>query len=774
MFVQVYGAALVVIVSSLVLGHAICAIGGDQQRWWAAPAVGLGALIVLAGAAIKLPGKGVTAASLVALCDLTAIAFLLRRRGLTLRIRDGFWRGGLVVGGLPLLAASLLFIANGRVGLQGVTLDNDTDYHLLWAETLRSSRMAGLWGISNGYPLGPHSVVATLGSATGIPVDLGFAGLLLGIVVITALTAGQLMPAERLWRRAVVGLLGSLAYLAASYYGEGAFKETIMGALLLGFVIHLEQVQMGWSEARPAIRWRMLVPGVFLVAGAVYTYSYPALAWFAGASGIWLAAEIARHPAVMRERISRLQLSKAGPRIAAIVLIAVIVLLPIAGQALSFFRHVGTSPSGGGAIPTSALGNLIHPLSAFEMLGLWPSSDFRIRPHGAFYGSALPAFALAVALYGAWCSIRRRSLLLPSAVLACAVLWWISHRSQSPYVTAKALAIGAPVTMGLSLRALLTTERTRTAVLGARLAAAAVFCGFAAYSSYLELRNEPVQAPEATRELASFHRTIGAAPVLFLGDDQFVGWQLRPAAVTSLSAITPSVGEPAARPSKPWVAGKALDFDSVEPGALDRFPYVITGSGSYSSQAPSNFELVASARLYELWKRIGRTSPRQVLEASGEPGAVLNCNSSLGRKLHASSGYASVISKPFTITGPALLPGKSAIWGLALPKGQWAISIQYRSNFTVDLSAQNKVWRMPAYLGTLGPFFRVGTVRGNGAKTPVPLTIKVSRPSFLTGSGDILFGYLATIAATRVPDDRRIVALKHACGQYVDWYRLAR
>jgi hypothetical protein len=77
---------------------------------------------------------------------------------------------------------------------------------------------------------------------------------------------------------------------------------------------------------------------------------------------------------------------------------------------------------------------------------------------------------------------------------------------------------------------------------------------------------------------------------------------------------------------------------------------------------------------------------------------------------------------------------------------------------------------MPAYQGRNGPFFAVGEVTGHGVHAPVTVTVKAERPSILTGEliTDVT---IYQLAATRVPDTRRIVPLKDACGKYVDWYR---
>lgn len=765
MFVQAYGAAALIVLVSVVLGRAICAFAG-AERWWAAPAVGLAALIIVAAVAIKLPGNAATAAVVIVMIVSVAAGYLLRAG----RLRPVWTDVAVIIA--PALGASLPFLASGRVGLPGVSLLNDTANHLIWAESLRSARMASLWGLGNGYPLGPHSVVATLGTATGMQLDMAFTGLLISVVPITALVAAGVLERAALWRRVVAALLCSLPYLIAAYYGEGAFKETIMAALLLAFVLHLEQVSQRWSEAPIARRWRLALPAGTLIAGAIYTYSYVGIAWFGLCLTLWIAAETALHPSVALRWISRRRLTAAAPWVVGTIVVAVALLLPVAGQTVTFFRQFGISPSSIGTI-SAPKANLAGPLSPYETLGVWWSSDFRFVPVNSFHAGELGALALAVLLYGLLWSLRRRQLIMPAALSACLVIWWLSSRTGSPYVAAKALVIPAPLILAVGLRGLLARRKGPLGMRALAVSIAVAFCAVAAYSSYQVLRNEPVEAPEAGQELATFHPVIGDSSVLFLGDDDYSPWQLRPAAVASLSPNTHSLDLAGARPTKPWVYGQALDFDSVLPADLDRFSFVVTSKSPYASQAPANFRLLGGTRLYQLWQRTGPTSARQVLEPSGAPGAVLDCRSRLGRKLRAARGIASVMATPVTAPGPGLLAGASASVAIALPTGVWELSIQYVSSFAVDLSSQGRHWTMPAYLGRLGPFFSVGAVAGEGVGSPVTLAVHARRPSFLTGSGDNLFTGIQAIAATRIPDSRRIVPLSRACGQYVDWYRLS-
>ncbi len=678
---------------------------------------------------------------------------------------------------LALAGASILFVANGRIGLPGPSLDDDTAYHLLRAEALRSARMEKLWGpmaaYGNGYPLGPHSLVATVGTATASPLDLAFTGLLLATVSITALVGSGVIGREALWRRTVVGLVCALGYLLASYYAEGAFKETIMALLVLGFAVHLEQASARWKAVTGIARWWLAAPAVLLAVGGLYTYSYVAVAWFGLTLAVWGAAVALLRPGRVRSWLTARRWTGETSWAAGVVALGVITVLPILGGLIDFFRSSGISASGAFAIPVNNLGNLYHRLSPYEAFGIWTSPDFRLFPANIFHAGELSALAVLVFVYGLIWSLRRGKIVLPAAAAACWLIWWRADNTQSPYVSAKALAITTPVVLAIGMAGLLASRRGPVWTNLLRLAAAAAFCAFAAYSSYQDLRNQPVQAPASGRELAAFAKRIGDSSVLFLGADEYASWQLRPAAVSALFPPEPSVVPVRARSNKPFVLGDQLDFDSVAPTDLDHFSYVVTSSSPYNSQPPPNFRSVETGTLYDLWQRTGPTAQRQVIEPPGAPGAVLNCRSAIGKALHASRGVASIMATPVVVPGPTFLqPGQSAVVQLPLPVGRWEISAQYIGAVNFSLDAQGRRWTMPAYVGRQGPFFAVGTVTGKGRSAPVSLQFHADRPSFLTGSDDNIFSYIPVIAATRVPDSRTLVPLSQACGRYVDWYRL--
>jgi hypothetical protein len=774
MTVQAWGSAAALVAASVLIGDAISLLGARCRA--AGPAVGLSVLIVISFAAIHLPGRVVTTVVTLAAVLIAAAAIVIMRRGFANR-QAGRGRGSFspaIVGavctaatiGLAAFGAAIPFIANGTVGLPGVSFDNDTASHLLWAETLRSPSVAARYpDQSPGYPLGPHSLADAMSSGLGVRLDMAFTGLLIATVIITALVAAASLRRDSRWKRPLIGAPASLLYLVAAYYAEGAFKETLMGLLLLALVLHIEEVSMEWA-ARTRERWQSLIPASLLVAGALYVYSYPALAWIGLTLVIWLIAEIVARPGWRRRW--RILVPEVAPATVIAGAIVLVLVLPAIGQIVNFAGSVGLSPAATGAIPVSANGNLPHAITGWEALGIWNSYDFRVPPANLFNAGLLSAFALGVLVFGMGWAVRRREFLLPACVAACAIVFWWAGQGQSPYVTAKALVIAGPAIAVTGLRGLLrapVTSLPRLLWLG-RYVAAAAFIAFAGYSSHQVLRNTPVWPPESTRELIALDRFTRGQTVLFLGNSDYAPWMFKDSDMSALAPYTRSMGEASPRSTKP--PASALDWDSVDPATINRFTWAVTPNTTYASEAPAGFRLVRQLAMYELWRRVGYVQPRGALDPSGAPGAVLDCKNPAARQLSRRRGVAAVTRMPVTVALAPTPPGTGPTVTLRLPRGRWDLSLQYTSPVPVEVTARGLARTMPAYGDRWGPYFAVGSVVSTGA--PMTLLIHATRPSSLTGSD--LGALLSSLAATPSPDPRTLVPLRRACGRYVDWFRI--
>lgn len=781
---EAWGSAAVLLAASVLIGDAIRLLGARCRA--AGPAVGLAVLIIISFATIQLPGRAVTTVVVLVVVSLAAAVTVIVRRGLAKPWLGGSRRSArpsipqavavAVTVGVAAVGAALPFIANGRVGLLGVGLDNDTSSHLIWAETLGSPVVGTRYGaLPPGYPLGPHSLAEAMSVGLGVRLDMAFTGLLIATLIITALVAAAALRHDSPWKIPLVGVMGSLLYLVAAYYAEAAFKEMLVGLFLLALVLHLKEVRTEWA-ARERPLWQSLIPASLLVAAALYVYSYLALAWIGLTLVIWLFAEVVSRPGWLRRwRVLAVELALGAAIAGGIV---VLLVLPAIGHIVSFAGSIGLSPASTGAIPVTNVGNIPHALPGWEALGIWNSPDFRFHPANALHTDLLSWFALGVLVFGMGWAIRRREFLLPAAIGACAIVFWRAGQGQSPYVTAKALVIAGPVVAVTGLRGLLQAPLApmpRLAVV-ARYLAAAVFVLFAGYSSYQALRNEPVWPPESTRELMAFDQLTRGQTVLFLGNSDYAAWIFHDSEMSSAPG-TLSMEQVSIRSTKPNTYGTQVDWDSIDLRTINRFTWAVTPNTAYASQAPAGFRLVRRLPMYELWRRTATIQPRDALDPPGAPGAIFDCKNPAERQLSRQRGVAAVMSPPVsaTLSSPGMPPGSAALvppggfdsTTLRLPAGRWDIALQYLSPVPLDVVVGDVVRVMPPYLERPGPYFSVGSIESSGA--PLIMLIRARRPSSISG-GD-LAALPSRVVATRSPDRRTLVPLSRACGRYVDWFR---
>jgi hypothetical protein len=757
-----YLVALLIVGSAAILGAAVCRACDAGSG--IAPAAGLAFAMALAVLFVRLPGGATVAAIVCALAIAAAAIWLVRHGGFGLD-----W-AAVAASGVAGLLTTLPFLSAGRVELPGMSLNNDTAVHMLWAEGLRSDLMRDLYPSNPGYPLGPHGLLATIAQGTGLDMDTALTGLLIAMPMLFALVAAHILRGvPALLRIPAAGFVG-MTYLAAAWFGQGAFKEPMLALLVLGFAVGVGELLA--RDRRP--RALAVVPVGLVAAASLLTYSYLAIAWLGLAAGLCIFLTAIARRARPRGLATAVGWAVVPTLIGAVA--ALVAVAPELPRLWSYLRAIGASPTGG--IAQEDIGNLAGPLPLSEALGIWPTGDFRFPPPvDSFMLSELKLLVLVAAVVGAaWLLWRRRDAGLVSALGAAAIVVFLSNRGQSPYVTAKALVVLSPFVMLVALRALLPERLPRVpgrslALAGARIAVAAVLVAAGLWSSQLVLRGSPVASAEQRDQLAELRERVADGPTLFLGVDDYAGWRLRGMPVGYSGVGFPAPVTAATRAEKPYEYGSPIDWDSFDPETLDRFRYVIAPRGAYQSQPPPNFRRIASTELFEAWRRTGPTAPRETLDPPTAPLAVLDCaGDPKARRLSRRPGVAAVAAPPIPVSGglPPLGAGAAVSFPVTLPRGEWRLAASYTSITPVRLQIGSRaVHELPPNTGRPGVWWPAGTLRSDGAKRT--MTVVAERESRL--SRNAFPASVSGIVAVR-PGARRIVPLRRACGRLVDWYRV--
>lgn len=770
--------AFVVCLAALFIGQAVLRLCGAKEWSWMAPPVGLSALMLIATPAIDIPGRATTMAIFLGLLTVAAIVWCASAPAHRPPV------GG-ILAAIPVAVLVLLpFLAVGRSGILGVTVDNDMGAHLVFAETYLSAAVENLKPTYYDlYPFGPHAIAGVLARGLGQRVDYTFTGLTMALPLLNAWAALAFIRRGSWWKQALAATVISMPFLVAAYYGQGSFKELTEAGLVIGTVAF-------FSGEGPKLGRGRWVPFAVLVGGMISVYSETGLAWPVTFGALWLIVVTVLR--IRRRGLTGIvaEVRAEVPAIGIGVAVLILSLLPQAGRIHNFIS--ANSGANGIIVPKELLANLVAPLPGWEGFGVWGNADYRLPDPAGFSHSLFIGIVFALVLLGAVVLVRRGRWMLPLAAAGAMVIWRVSMHSQSPYVVAKALAIASPLLLAVAVLPLLEMVPDRLPRLrrggdradadevgstASRLPGRPLSWGLAALLAVLllvlvgvsdvrALRYSPVGPTYQADQLRALSSHLHDRPTLFLGNDDFVKWEL-----PGVPVKAPSFGgveEVPIRAEKHWEQGEPLDFDTVDAKTLNEFDFVITTNDKAGSQPPPQMHLIAESTDFQVWRRVGKVRERSVLPEGEGSGAVLDCTSPEGRKIVRAGGVAAIRPAPVVVGGTLLGPGGSLTLELPLVGGEWTIEAAYISRLPVTVTGPQIDTTMQPNLDRAGPRFPVGELTLHGPKT-VELTFQVSDPFFARA---MPVTEIAKVTATPEAPER-VVPIHQACGQYVDWYRSA-
>lgn len=505
--------------------------------------------------------------------------------------RDQLWAPAVAAAVFAVFAAPT--VLSGEATFAGyVKLDDTATWFALTDRVLEHSRsLSGLAPSSyeatlavnlvNGYPVGSLLPLGVGRALVGQDVAWVFQPYLAFVAALLALGLYTLVAGVVRSRR-LLALAVFLAAQPALLYGFslwGGVKE-LVAALLVVVVVALASLLL-----RGPVHWRATLPLAVASAAVLSVLSLGGAVWLAPAFAVALVA-----------------LTRRGRRV-----------LAIAASSLATFTLVLSSPSlatAGSFLRTdnvalfqsgSELGNLVRPLSALQVFGIWPTGDFRLAPEdlaSAHLLVALVALAAAAGTYYAW---RRHAvgvvLYLVSAVVGCAVVVSVG----SPWVDAKALATASPGLLTVALLgAVAAIDAGRRVEGGFALVGLAVGIfwsnALAYHEAWLAPRDQLVELEQ-----------IGER---FAGDGPTLTTEYQPYAVRHFLRKLDAEGasELRRRPvplRSGAVLGKAAyaNLDQFQLDAIFVYRTLVLRRSPVESRPPAAYRLVWTGRYYDVWQR---------------------------------------------------------------------------------------------------------------------------------------------------------------------------
>jgi hypothetical protein len=439
--------------------------------------------------------------------------------------------------------------------------------------------------------------------------------------------------------RALAASIGALSALLFGYSLWGGIKEMTLAFLLVLTVALAVDVL-----PRRDFRAREIVP-LALAAGAVIDA-------FGPGGIVYVILPLGLVAVVWLWRARAMHLLRRGATalvsLAAFTAAFSLPILLIWSEALSYETAFTETQHG----REEELGNLIQPLSAFQLGGIWPVHDFRYRP------STVPTVLLlvvagAAALYALYWSIRHRRpgspLYVVAALFTCAAGYFYG---ATPWVIGKSLAIAAPaVPLAAAMGGALLWTRSRIAG-GIVLA---ILAGGVLWSNVLGYHDATLAPRARLAELQTIGSLVAGKGPTFVNEYEIYADRhfLRsgdPVEPAEYRPVTLSLRDGAFLTKGAWA-----DLDSFPLSTLEPYRSIVTRRSPAESRPPSIYQLVWQGRYYQLWQRSAQPATR-ILEhvPLGESSTLPYCGA-------AQNGSA----KPLCSVNPEATPPCREIHSLA-------------------------------------------------------------------------------------------------------------
>ncbi|HEY7631626.1 MAG TPA: hypothetical protein VH817_13030, partial [Thermoleophilaceae bacterium] len=576
------------------------------------PGVGMAAIIVVAGFTTIVDATAEFTAPVVAALAVVGLGLSLPSR---LR-RPEWWAVGAVLAVFAVYAAPIVLSGEPTFGGY-IKLDDTASWLGITDRVMQHGRsLAGLqpstyqamlhFYVDSDYPVG-----------TFLPLGIGH-------VLIGQDSAWLYQP-----YLAVLALLLACALyeLTRSLFQWGLCRALAVfiaaqSALLFGYTMWggVKELATAWLVALLAV---LLVPAVRapsarnLVAPAVVTAATLGALSYAG--GIWLAPlVVAAVVALVRRAGFAGALRPAG--------IFAAIALPLSIPALLLVKFL-SEPAASTITTQSRLANLIQPLSPFQVVGIWPVDDFRLRSPHTVATAILIAVTIVAALFGVYAAWLRRAwqplLYIGGVGLSGAVVYLVA----SPWVDAKALAITSPAVLLAATAGIGALVDTRAAIVALVLTIA--LAGGVLWSNVLAYGGINLGPRDRMAELEHIGKAIaGQGPTLMTDYEPYgVRHFLRNADPEGASELRRR--RIPLRNGSLLEKGESAEVDQFDTPSLLVYRTLVLRRSPVGSRPPAPYELVSSGRWYDVWQRAITPSPRVIshlpLGDDVNSGAVPKC-----------------------------------------------------------------------------------------------------------------------------------------------------
>ena len=790
-----------------------CGLIVERVAGWHMPGAllpGTGLAVVIVAATLTTDRSATAKLTTPLVIALAILGYLSSWRRLRSLQPDGWTLAlGLVV--FAMCAAPV--VVSGQATFLGYFQDTDQAFHLELVSWLmdHGRSVGGVYLYSNSavpallyeyinsmYPLGADVALGSVRPLIGqdlawvlqpyMAMTMAFGGLAVNELLRGVVTSRPL--------RALCAFTAVMSGLAYAFYLQAGIKEVATTSLITMTVVMVVQ-----TLSRP-LRIRAIAPLAVVSLAGLDVVSITIVPWIGIPLAVYALIVLWRQRTALRHGVAWRTFLALGA--AAIIVLAL--GSPILAGASTFASVAGSTLSTKGI-----LGNLAAPLSKWQVLGIWPSGDFRFRPLSYQTPTyVLLWIALASAVVAIVWMLRRRAygpllLLISSGVSA---LYLLSR--ASPYAASKVLMIFSPVAVLTAMIGAVALRQQFRRVGSVGWALAAIIAGGVVWTDALGYHDSSVAPQTRLQDLATIgSRFAGQGPTFYDLWDTLPVYFLRQASPMIPNSFAGPV------PLRPGVTARSAtqltatwDPNVLTLSEIEREHLLVLDRLPLTSRPPANFRLVYQDADYHVWRR---TRSPQVLahlsfgDGGPTPPAPASCGqvrriAATARRDHARLAYVVRPSMPTLIPteaahtpawSPQQASGDRSAYYLHLPQ----VTGSANGFVHVPRSGRYQVWVQGSLSRRLGFWVGrkfVGSVAnqtGQGAQSEHVGSVELSagtqpvqalRPAADLAPGDPVIGdLLGPVILTRSDEPPAVHEIAPArartlCGRSLEWLEVVR
>jgi hypothetical protein len=411
--------------------------------------------------------------------------------------------------------------------------------------------------------------------------------------------------------RALVAFVGAQPALLYGYALWSGVKELAVAAL----VVLVSTLAASALTAPLGVRAQ--IPLAVAAAAVLACLNVLGLVWLAGLAVVAVLA------------VAFNGVRRAGMPLAFALACCLVLAVPALATARQFVHVSAASDAGHGT-----LGNLLHPLSSLQILGIWPSGDFRGRPTHLVVTYLLLELLAVTAAFAVFWAVRRRAWGIPLYLLVAVGGWALVAAADSlghgsPWLDAKALASASPAVLVAAVAgAAVLLERTKRLAVASGAVAMAAIAGGVLWSNALAYGSVWLGPRNQLAELETIgHHFAGDGPTLMTEYQPYgVRHFLRNLDAEGASELR--VRPVALRNGGILDKAQFADLDAFDLSAVLVYRTLVLRTSPLASRPPSIYVPVWTGHSYEVWQRLlepARVLAHLPLGNGSDPEGVPSC-----------------------------------------------------------------------------------------------------------------------------------------------------